>query len=88
MGAGGRFGTVRAQTHLRDILIHNNNFVVPGPEVTVARASQEFDVSFNLINEQYRSQIGRLLQNLADLTRRLQAPLPVPNGAVLQPALN
>jgi chromate reductase len=88
MGAGGRFGTARAQTHLRDILIHNNNFVVPGPEVTVARASQEFDVSFNLINEQYRSQIGRLLQNLADLTRRLQAPLPVPNGAVLQPALN
>ncbi|MCB8945620.1 MAG: NAD(P)H-dependent oxidoreductase [Ardenticatenaceae bacterium] len=76
MGAGGRMGTVRSQMHLRDILIHNNNIVVPSPEVTISFARQEFDEELNLINERYRDQIGRLLQNLAALTHRLQMPLP------------
>lgn len=88
MGAGGRMGTIRSQMHLRDILIHNNNIVVPKPEVAIAFASREFDTDFNLVNERYRDQIGRLLQNLADLTRRLQAPLPTTNGTVLQSSLN
>lgn len=88
MGTGGRMGTIRSQIHLRDILIHNNNIVVPKPEVAIAFARREFDEDFNLVNEQYREQIGLLLQNLADLTRRLQAPVPTANGAVLATVLN
>lgn len=84
MGAGGRMGTVRSQIHLRDILIHNNNIVVPRPEVAVAFAGREFDKDLNLVNERYREQIGRLLVNLRDLTHRLQMPLPAQNQAAKQ----
>jgi chromate reductase len=84
MGAGGRMGTVRSQIHLRDILIHNNNIVVPRPEVAIAFAGREFDENFNLLNERYREQIGCLLENLRDLTYRLQMPLATPDEAVRQ----
>ena len=82
MGAGGRMGTIRSQMHLRDILIHNNNIVVPKPEVAVAFAGREFDEDLNLVNERYRDQLGRLLENLRDLTLRLQMSLPMANQAV------
>ncbi len=41
MGAGGLLGTVRAQMHLRDILLHNNVLVLNKPEVYVARAAEK-----------------------------------------------
>ena len=43
MGAGGRFGTVRAQTHLRYMLLHNDVKVLNKPEVMVPRAREFFD---------------------------------------------
>ena len=70
MGAGGRFGTVLAQRHLRDILIHNAMPVVVSPQVTVATAYQEFDEDGTLANDRYRDQIRRLLFNLITLVQQ------------------
>ena len=43
VGAGGRLGTVRAQTHLRQILRHNDLRVVNRPEVLIDRAREKFE---------------------------------------------
>jgi chromate reductase len=43
MGAGGGFGTVRAQQHLRLIVLHNDMRVLNKPEVYIARAWELFD---------------------------------------------
>lgn len=72
MGAGGRGGTVRAQMHLRDILIHNRNYVVVSPQIMLARAHEYFDRQGRLHDEAVRARIARLLDALADLTRRLK----------------
>jgi chromate reductase len=72
MGAGGGGGTVRAQMHLREILMHNRNYVVISPQVMVARAGQYFDDNLNLTDAAIGERIHRLLVSLADLTRRLQ----------------
>ena len=71
MGAGGRLGTVRAQMHLREILLHNQVYVVPSPQVLVASAYQEFDENGRLANERYRQAIRHLLENLVAWTRRM-----------------
>jgi chromate reductase, NAD(P)H dehydrogenase (quinone) len=73
MGAGGGGGTVRAQMHLRDILGHNRLFVVPHPQLMVARAWQHFDADSNLIDDVVRDRLGSLLLELRDLTLKLRA---------------
>lgn len=64
LGAGARFGTLRAQTHLREILRHNRGRVVDHPEVMIDQASTRFDAAGNLTDERFRDQIGRLLEAL------------------------
>jgi chromate reductase, NAD(P)H dehydrogenase (quinone) len=73
MGAGGGGGTIRAQTHLRDILIHNRNYVVVSPQIMLARAHQYFDRQGHLHDDAIRARITRLLDALADLTRKLKS---------------
>lgn len=62
MGAAGRLGSVRAQMHLRTVLLHNNLKVVQKPEVLVS-GSEPF-VDGELTNERHVDQIRRLLENL------------------------
>jgi chromate reductase len=66
LGAGGRLGTVRAQTHLREILRHNRVRVVGLPEVLIDDAETRFDAAGRLTDERFRSQIRRLLEALRD----------------------
>jgi chromate reductase, NAD(P)H dehydrogenase (quinone) len=73
MGAGGMWGTVRAQMHLRQICLHNNMHVLGKPEVYVPRAWEKFDAGGRLIDEPTRERIRELLDALAAWTRRLQA---------------
>lgn len=72
MGAGGMGGTVRAQLHLRDILAHNRLFVVPHPQLMVARAWEHFDQDGALTDEATRARLGSLLLELRDLTWKLR----------------
>jgi chromate reductase len=70
LGAGGRLGTVRAQTHLREILRHNQVRVVGLPEVLIDSAETCFDAAGRLTDERFRSQIRRLLEALRDEAAR------------------
>jgi chromate reductase len=71
-GAGGMFGTVRAQMHLRQIALHNGMLVLAKPEVYVARASEKFDTAGRLIDEPTRQRLRELLEALAAWTRKLR----------------
>lgn len=71
MGAGGRFGTVRAQLHLRQIMLHNNMLPMNKPEVMLMRAQEHFDAEGRLINEQSRQAVRDLLEALAAWTERV-----------------
>ena len=72
MGASlGATGTARAQYHLRQMFVFLNMHALNGPEVLVANASQRFDQQGNLVHEETKEHIRRLLANLTIWTRRL-----------------
>src|SRR3954469_17656025 len=73
MGAsGGLFGTARAQYHLRQMLVFLNALPVNKPEVMIGQAATRFADTGRLTDETTRDLIRKLLQSLADWTRRLQ----------------
>ncbi len=69
LGAGGRFGTLRAQLHLREILSHNQVRLVGEPQMQVSMASAKFESDGNLEHERTIDQLGRLLVALEELAR-------------------
>jgi len=70
LGAGGRFGTLIAQAHLRQILQYCHVRVVHQPEVTIDQAETRFDDAGALNDERFRDQIRRLLEALGEEVRR------------------
>jgi len=62
MGVGGMLGTVRAQMHLREILLHSDARVLSRPEVYVSRGSGKFDAQGKLIDEPTRLQLKKLMR--------------------------
>jgi chromate reductase len=74
MGASiGRIGTARAQYHLRQMMVFLNMYPINQPEVMITNAAPLFDGDGNLTDEDTKNHIRKLLQNLADWTRRLGA---------------
>ncbi|MBN2005646.1 MAG: NAD(P)H-dependent oxidoreductase [Anaerolineae bacterium] len=72
MGATtGNFGTVRAQSHLRQILTHVGALPLGKPEVLVARAEQAFDGAGKLVDETAREFLKELLAALIQWIQRL-----------------
>ncbi len=68
MGAStGRFGTVRAQNHLRQSLLALNANVLGKPAVMVGGAASVFDDSGQLTDVSTRDHVARLLEALAVL---------------------
>ena len=61
MGAGGRFGTVRAQMHLREIALHNSMRVMIDPEVFVVGAWGAFDDQGRLADERLRERVRQFM---------------------------
>jgi chromate reductase len=72
MGAGGMFGTVRAQLHLRQVATECNLLALNKPEVRVTRPWEKFDDQGRLADEQTRGELRALLEALAAWTRRLR----------------
>jgi chromate reductase len=64
MGAGGVMGTVRAQLHLRQILLLNGTLILPKPEVYIGKGWEKFDAEGNLIDEDSKKQVLALLKAL------------------------
>ena len=70
MGAStGSLGTVRAQYHLRQILVAQNMPVVSQPEVMLSNAEKRFDRSGRLTDEPARELIQALLRALLLLVK-------------------
>ena len=65
MGAAGRLGSVRAQMHLRTVLMHNDLKVVQSPEVLIPVSDGFTDGE--LTHERYRDQVRRLVTALVAL---------------------
>jgi chromate reductase len=76
MGAGGAFGTVRAQLAVRPVLVCNEMHVLPSTGVHVFNAPQHFDADGNLTDEQVGAAVAQLVEALAVWTRRLRASAP------------
>lgn len=69
--ASGRSGTMRAQMHLRQILVSIGMPVLPNPEVYVTFASQHFDEDGNLIDEELRTLVTSQIEALVAWTNKL-----------------
>ncbi len=82
--APGRFGTVRAQMHLRLIAQATDMLALNRPEVIITGAADKFDAQGRLIDEPSRGQIADLLAALGEWTQRLRGDALV---APVSPAL-
>lgn len=74
MGAGGRFGTVRAQMHLRQILTSSNTPVLARPDLHIIGAHRAFDEDGNLIDEVAYKQLGDLVNALVEWVTKIKQP--------------
>ncbi len=77
MGAGGRFGTVRAQLHFRQIAGYLNLLVLPRPELMVPLAHEKFDADGRLTDQATRDGLRALLNALVEWTCRLNSKLRI-----------
>ena len=68
----GRFGSARAQYHLRQVCVYLDMDVINQPEVMVGGASEMFDGQGNLTHESSRESLGELLQALVARTRLIR----------------
>lgn len=72
----GMLGGVRAQYHLRQSFVYLNMYPVNGPDVIVNFAQQKFDANGKLVDDNSKTFLGQLLQNLVNWTRRLKGQEP------------
>ena len=68
----GRFGSARAQYHLRQVCVYLDMDVINQPEVMVGGASDMFDGQGNLTHESSRESLSELLQALVARTRLIR----------------
>ena len=57
--ASGMSGTIRAQTHMRQILVYSDSLVLGQPEVLIPRAQDRFDADQRLHDESTRQLLAR-----------------------------
>ena len=68
----GRFGSARAQYHLRQVCVYLEMEVLNGPEVMVGNASEMFDAQSNLTHESSKKLLRELLEALVKRTHLLR----------------
>lgn len=69
----GRFGTLRAQIHLREICSALDMLVLPKPELYIALAREKFDAQGHLTDAQTRERLRALLGALIEWTRLINS---------------
>ena len=67
----GGFGTVRAQYHLRQVMVYLDMFPLNKPEVLIGGASRKFDEQGRLTDEATQKLVRQLMHDLVAWTRRL-----------------
>lgn len=73
--SSGPRGGVRAQLHLRQILVDLNMFPINRPLLLVANEDDKFDEKMRLTDPQVRETLRNMLVRLEEWTRRLQSPV-------------
>lgn len=73
VGAGGGMGTVRSQTHLRQVCVYLNILLLDKPEFFSNAFSSSYNDEGDLVDEVLEKQLAALLETLADWTRALRA---------------
>jgi chromate reductase, NAD(P)H dehydrogenase (quinone) len=73
VGAGGKFGTIRAQQHLVQIASALDMYVLNHPQLFVDRAWEKFDSSGSLEDAITRQQLGAVIEALYRWTVRLKS---------------
>jgi chromate reductase len=68
--APGLFGTVRAQSHLRQVLHATNSRVLARPEVFVNEAARRFDDAGQLVDPTSVALAQELVERLVDVAQR------------------
>ncbi|MEI8230045.1 MAG: NAD(P)H-dependent oxidoreductase [Candidatus Peregrinibacteria bacterium] len=70
--SGGMTGGLRAQYHLRQILVFFNASVLNRPEVMVPSAQDKFDAAGKLIDEKTKEKVAEMIIALVDWTKKMQ----------------
>lgn len=71
MGAGGRFGTVRAQLALRQVFVFTQSYAMISPELMIMRSPEHFDAEGRLMDEALRQRVRMIVEGLVAWTRQL-----------------
>jgi chromate reductase len=66
----GMSGSMRAQYHLRQILIYTDNPVLPQPEVLIPKAFERFDTELRLTDDSTRELLRKFAAAMAGHVRR------------------
>jgi chromate reductase len=66
-------GGVRAQLHLRQIMVELNMYPINQPQLLIARAQEKFDSNSKLTDEKVRETLRNLLLALVQWTMKLQS---------------
>ena len=73
MGAGGRFGTTRAQLNFRQTLLYTDTRVLLKPEVYIEKSWEKFDSESNLTDQHARQSVEALVTALVLAARTEKA---------------
>jgi len=68
--ASGMSGTIRAQTHMRQMLVFSDSPVLSQPEVLIPRAQERFDATGRLTDESTRALLAKFGTALVGLCER------------------
>lgn len=71
MGAGARFGMVRAQLTLRQVFVFTESYVMLKPEVMIPRAEKHFDADGRLSDGEERRRVAALVEALVAWARQV-----------------
>jgi chromate reductase len=72
--ASGMSGTIRAQAHMRQILIYSDSPCLSQPEVLIPRAQERFDATGRLTDESTRTLLARFGAAMVELVQRFPRP--------------
>lgn len=72
--ASGMSGTIRAQTHLRQMLVFSDSPCLSQPEVLIPRAHERFDQAGRLTDESTRTLLARFGEALLGFVARYPRP--------------
>lgn len=76
VGAGGKYGTVRAQLQLRQVLVETQSLAMAKPEFMLSMPRDKFDAEGNLTDEGVQRELEAFLKEFVAWVERLRVAEP------------